>query len=118
MNDERKTLAALLRERTVYEDGEAPAPDPRWKEVLLTELDLDASLPRPEPVVAESPLRLHHVGLMAPFGAALFLAGYWLGTADLTTADLARIHPAWWMGVALGLASVSLVRFRRLLFRR
>ena len=121
MNDDRKTLAALLRERAVYEDAEAPALDPRWKDALLADLDLEASLPGTEraPVdPAEAPLRLRHLGLMAPFGAALFLAGYWAGTEGASAADLARIHPFWWVGIALGVATVSLVRFGRPLFRR
>lgn len=118
MNDERKTLASLLRTRAVYEDPGAADPDPAWKDALLAELDLEASVPRREPVRGDSPLRLRHVGTMAPFGVALFLAGYLCGTASVTAADLARVHPGWWVGIALGVASLSLARFRRSFFRR
>jgi len=121
MND-HKTLAALLRERAVYEDANAGDPDPRWKEALLADLDLEASLPgadrEPATESADAPLRLRHLGLMAPFGAALFLAGYWLGNEGATAADLASIHPFVWIGVALGVASFSLIRFGRPLLRR
>jgi hypothetical protein len=117
MNDERRTLASLLRTRAVYEDPDTAEPDPRWKEALLADLDLEASVPRPEPAPADPPLRLRHLAVLAPVGVALFLAGYLVGTGGVTAADLARIHPAWWVGIALAVASTSLYRFRRLLRR-
>lgn len=122
MSDERKTLAALLRQRAVYEDVEAPDPDPRWKEALLTELDLEAAVPaaRSEPAAADpasTPLTLRHVGLMAPFGAALFLLGYWLGKEG-AAADLSAVHPAWWVGAAVAISAAALTHRRFSPFRR
>ncbi|MCP4573482.1 MAG: hypothetical protein GY838_14085 [bacterium] len=122
MSEDRKTVASLLRLRSTYEDEGAADPDPRWKDALLADLDLEASLPRAErPTAAdatEAPLRLRHLGMLAPLGAALFLAGYWFGAEGMTTADLAQVHPAWWVGIALSIAAGSLLRFGRPLWRR
>ncbi len=118
--NEKKTLAALLRDHAVYEDAGAANPDPLWKDALLADLDLEAAIPpAPRPAEPESaPLTLRHLGLMAPAGAVLFLAGYWLGSDGATLTDLSRIHPAVWIAAALGIATATLSYRGLSLFRR
>jgi hypothetical protein len=111
---EKTSLARLLRTPEVYQDagrttaGQTPA-GADWREALLADFEHAAPAPHRTPAPARTPLQPHHLAMLAPAGAGLFLAGWLLGSGRLALDRLAAVPPPVWMAgaVALSLAVLA-----------
>ncbi len=114
---EKKSLAQLLRTSEVYQDADHAPAGPDWREALLSDFEHVAPAPRTKDVPVRAPLQSHHLLMLAPAGAGLFLAGWMLGSGRLALDRLAAVPPTVWMAGAVAL-SVAVLAGRGLLGRR
>ncbi len=113
-----KSLAQLLRTADVFQD-ETPqdetsqAEGDSWRTTLSEQFEQPVSavaVPGPESV--KTPLQWHHVSMMAPAGAGLFLAGILVGGGAEFLEKMGSVSPLTWV-VGAGVSSLGFLIWRR-----
>ena len=105
---DRKTLSELLRDEGVYRPAgpaasvaREQAGDQAWRLALLAEFEHGPALRPARPAEPRpAPLTLHHLALLAPAGATLFVLGWLAGSGRFDLASLAGLPPLMWAGLA------------------
>jgi hypothetical protein len=114
MSEDHQSVGRWLQSAGTYSDPDAPAPGTGWREALLLTVAEDAETAAAARQAAarepeSAPLRMRHLVMLSPAGAALFGLGWWVGRGGVSAQEIAAVPAGVWVACAAAVAAIALL---------